>query len=170
VDDGTSSFPHYWLDIFTVQTWNEFRTAGSQVSGFRLGLRRLIRRVQLGDVLICYVIGVSRFVGLLEVVSGPYEDASRIWAQEPFPLRLRVRPMAEVAVEAGVPIKELLSQFSWYAAMTSPKSWHGQIQNSLREWRQPDGQMVAAAIRRAVAASEDSKAMGVSEPGHNETP
>jgi predicted RNA-binding protein len=156
VYDATRSSPRYWLDIFTVQTWSEFQAAGSYVSGFRLGLRRLIRRVELGDLLICYVMGVSRFVGLLEVVSEPYEHDSPIWTQEAFPLRLGVKPLAEVAVEAGVPIKEPLTLFSWYPAMTSPKSWQGYVQNSLREWSRADGEVVATAIRRAAAVPSDT--------------
>jgi hypothetical protein len=61
---------NYWLDLFTYQTWNEFLTAGGQVSGFRQSRWRTVQQMQAGDILLCYLTGISRWIGLLEV-TGP---------------------------------------------------------------------------------------------------
>ena len=60
---------NYWLDLFTPQTWNEFQKAGSSVSGFRESRWPAVQRIQKGDYLLCYLTGVSRWVGILEVQS-----------------------------------------------------------------------------------------------------
>ena len=68
---------NYWLDLFTGMTWEEFRKAGANISGFSERRRKGAGRVKRGDVFLCYLTGVMRWVGALEVV-GPTKDASPI--------------------------------------------------------------------------------------------
>lgn len=75
---------NYWLDLFTGTTWNEFRKAGANVSGFRETMRPYAPRVKAGDIFLCYLTGVMQWVGALEVL-GPTSNASPIWALMPFP-------------------------------------------------------------------------------------
>jgi hypothetical protein len=142
----------WWLDLFTGQTWAEFLTAGASTSGFRPSRRKSVQKIKPGDHLICYMTGISRFVGLLEVVSDPYEDETRIWRDEVFPCRVRVKPIVSLTPETGVPVQELLPRFSWYPRLKSPVAWTGWFRGSPVEWNYTDGQIVAGAI---VAASKD---------------
>ena len=64
----------YWLDLFTGTTWREFLDAGGGVSGFRERRWNTVRQIKPGDYLICYLTGISRFIGMLEVRSKPYVD------------------------------------------------------------------------------------------------
>ncbi len=75
----------YWLDLFTGVTWKEFLTAGGGVSGFRESRWSTVQKIKPGDYLLCYLTGVSRFVGVLEAVSTPFRDSSPIWKDESFP-------------------------------------------------------------------------------------
>ena len=59
--------PTYWLDLFTLETWKEIGRHGSTVSGFAEGRRKTVERMRLGDYLLSYLTGVSRWIGLLEV-------------------------------------------------------------------------------------------------------
>lgn len=59
----------YWLDLFTGKTWEEFLKSGATVSGFRERRRKTAEQIHPGDYLICYLTGLSRFVGILEVKS-----------------------------------------------------------------------------------------------------
>jgi len=59
---------NYWLDLFTGTTWQEFLDAGSEVSGFRERRRKTVQQIKRGDYLLCYLTGVSRWIGVLEVV------------------------------------------------------------------------------------------------------
>src|SRR5215216_4363993 len=69
---------NYWLDLFTGTTWQEFLAAGANVSGFREVQRKITKRVQPGDMFLCYLTGVMRWVGALEVIK-PSTDQRPIW-------------------------------------------------------------------------------------------
>jgi hypothetical protein len=78
---------NYLLDRFTVQTLNEFQKAGAKVSGFRDRRLHTCEQVQPGDQLLCYVTGISRWVGVLRVTKPAYQSDERIWGMEVFPVR-----------------------------------------------------------------------------------
>ena len=82
---------NYWLDLFTGATWNEFKSAGAKVSGFRESRWNTVQKIKPGDYLLCYLTGVSRFIGILEVNDAPYRDRTPIWKDEDFPCRLKVK-------------------------------------------------------------------------------
>lgn len=53
----------YWLGLFTGTTWKEFREAGATVTGFRASRQRTATKVMPGDVFVCHLTGVMRWVG-----------------------------------------------------------------------------------------------------------
>jgi EVE domain len=75
----------YWLDLFTGTTWEEFLAAGGEVSGFRERRWKTVQQMKPGDYLLCYLTGISRWIGVLEVVSEPFKDTTPIWKDEAFP-------------------------------------------------------------------------------------
>lgn len=81
---------NYWLDLFTGKTWQEFRDAGATVSGFRERRCTMVERMRPGDIMLCYLTGVMRWVGALEVI-GPSGDDRSIWKSADFPVRVEVR-------------------------------------------------------------------------------
>ena len=83
---------NYWLDLFTVKTLDEFQKAGARVSGFRDRRLTICEQIQPGDKLLCYVTGISRWVGVLRVTQPAYRSEERIWDMEVFPIRLGVEP------------------------------------------------------------------------------
>ncbi|CAN5243449.1 hypothetical protein BH24CHL7_BH24CHL7_02090 [soil metagenome] len=141
---------NYWLDLFTGKTWGEFLKAGGNTSGFRQSSWKSAQKVQPDDVLICYLTGVSRFVGALRVASPAFRDESRsIWSDEDFPVRFTV--VAEVVLdpETAVPVAEVLDQFSWASKLTHPLQWTGHFRRSLNPIERADGQMLIEALRSA---------------------
>src|SRR5437879_13797472 len=96
----------YWLDLFTGQTWQEFRDYGASVSGFRKRMHNAVNRIKPGDVLLCYLTGVMRWVGALEV-RGPSRDKKIIWEFDEFPERLSVKPLVLRLPELCVRMEEL---------------------------------------------------------------
>src|SRR5687768_11163217 len=98
---------NYWLDLFTGTTWQEFLAAGGNVSGFRESRWKTAQKIQEGDYLLCYLTGVSRFIGLLEVTKVAYRDSSIIWKDEDFPCRLGVKILVELTPETAVPVHDL---------------------------------------------------------------
>ncbi len=51
-------------------------------------MRNAAAKVQPGDILLCYLTGVMRWVGALEVVRAT-DDQSKIWGDEDFPFASR---------------------------------------------------------------------------------
>lgn len=95
---------NYWSDVFTGKTWEEFRKNGSSVTGFKKHKSDTAQKIRKGDYFICYLTGLSRFIGVLEVLSESYVDKSRIWEDESFPIRIEVKTVYVLNAETAVPI------------------------------------------------------------------
>ena len=73
------SMAHY-LDLFSPATYEAFSKSDRTISGFRTRQRGVAQRIKPGDRLICYMTKLSRWIGILEVESGPFEDATPIFS------------------------------------------------------------------------------------------
>ena len=71
-----------YLDLFTIETWQAFIKKGSNVSGYRDWGRKLAAQVNPGDIFICYVVGLSRWIGALRVLSKYHEDSTPIFHEQ----------------------------------------------------------------------------------------
>src|SRR5262249_47695377 len=121
---------NYWLDLFTGRTWQEFQAAGSNVTGFRESNWKRAANVKPGDIFLCYLTGVKRWVGLLEVAGERYKDKSPIFADEVFPVRFPVRPLVLLTPEQGVPMEAFEGQLTFYPAGASSTQWTGLVRSS----------------------------------------
>jgi predicted RNA-binding protein len=136
----------YWLDLFTGTTWEEFLAAGGAVSGFRERRWKTVQQMKPGDYLLCYLTGISRWIGVLEVVSEPFKDTTPIWKDEAFPARVRVRSVTTLSPETAVPVFELRDELSVFRDLKNPNAWTGHFRGSPARWKPADGQAVVAAI------------------------
>ncbi len=122
--------PQYWINLYTLETWNEYRAAGSQVACFRESMwAKAVVKFKKGDLLLAYVTGLSRFVGIQEVVGDPYQDTTKIYESDVFPSCLPVRPVLELSPECGIPIKEFLGELTLYD-LKRPHAWTGRLRGS----------------------------------------
>jgi hypothetical protein len=106
---------NYWPDLFTGTTWREYREAGAIISGFRGRQATVAKRMQPGDIFLCYLTGVMQWVGALEI-EGRTSEMRRIWKEEGFRVRFAVKPLMMLEPENGVPIEELDSKVKFYAS------------------------------------------------------
>ncbi len=139
----------YWLDLFTAVTWQEFLDAGGKVSGFRESRWSTLQKVKVGDYFLCYLTGVSRWIGTLEVTSEPFRDTATIWKDESFPCRVRVKIIAKLTPETGVPVKEMKDQLSVFQTAGGALAWTGHFRGSPTRWKVSDGEAVVKAVRQA---------------------
>lgn len=139
----------YWLDLFTGTTWEEFVGAGAEVSGFRESRWTTVQRIKPGDYLLCYLTGVSRFVGVVEVTSAAYRDTTPIWKDEAFPCRLHVRRVVALSPETAVPVLDLRDQLSIFKGLKNPNYWSGAFRGSPARWKSEDGEAVTQALLEA---------------------
>lgn len=140
---------NYWLDLFTGATWQEFLEAGADVSGFRESRWNTVQQIKSGDYLICYLTGISRWIGVLEVVSEAFQDNTPIWKDEIFPCRVRVKLLVGLTPETAVPIFELRDQLSIFENASSEVSWTGHVRGSPTKWKVADAEVVVKAVQEA---------------------
>jgi hypothetical protein len=140
---------NYWLDLFTPVTWQEFLEAGGKISGFRESRWSALQKVKVGDYFLCYVTGISRWIGLLEVTSEPFRDTTTIWKDESFPCRVKVKVIAKLNPETGVPVKEMKDQLSVFQTAGGALSWTGHFRGSPTKWKVSDGEAVTKAVLQA---------------------
>ncbi len=139
----------YWLDLFTGATWREFLDAGGTVSGFRESRWKAVQKIRPGDYMLCYLTGVSRFIGALEVTSSAFKDNSRIWKDEDFPCRVRVRTVLTLTPEIAIPVHTLRDRLSFFQGQKSGFAWVGHFRGSPTKWKTADGEAVLKALEEA---------------------
>lgn len=143
---------NYWLDLFTGTTWNEFRNSGACVSGFSNRMRLSVQKIRPGDVLLCYLTGVMRWVGALEVL-GPSTETKRIWKDAEFPARVAVKPLVLLSPENGVPMDQLEGRATFFSGKTDRGKFKGFVRMSPNLFRAAgDGDLILNLLREAERA------------------
>lgn len=137
----------YYLDLFSPATYEAFSKSDRTISGFRARQRGVAQRIKRGDRLVCYMTKLSRWIGILEVESGPFEDATPIFYpdDDPFTIRFRVKPIHWLSLEKCVPIHEdeVWKQLSFTRDQSKNTSnWTGKLRGSLAQMSTEDGQFL----------------------------
>jgi hypothetical protein len=142
---------NYWLDLFTGKTWEEYKKHGAKVSGFRRTRLRRAKDIRPGDYLICYLTGISRFIGVLEVKSECYEDDTPMWEDAVFPIRFKVELLYELTPGTAIPVHSLKDKLSIFQNLSSPNAWTGFFRGSPAKFKPADGEAIVEAIKEAMA-------------------
>lgn len=140
---------NYWLTIFSIETWQEFLEAGAETAGFQEIRASLVKKLQPGDYLLCYVTKISRWVGILEVVSGYFVDRSPIWRSGVFPCRVKVKAVICLTPDTAVPVLEMRDELTVFQNLANPKIWSGAFRVSPFQWKASDGEAVVSAVKEA---------------------
>jgi predicted RNA-binding protein len=141
---------NYWLDLFTGKTWEAFQKSGGQISGFRKRKHNLSKKIQIGDYLICYLTGLSRFIGILEVKSECFIDETPIWEDQLFPVRFKVKVIHKLEPATAIPVKDLKDKLSIFQDLKSPHAWTGFFRGSPNKFKKEDGKIITQEIINAV--------------------
>lgn len=141
----------YWLDLFTGKTWEEFLANGANITGFRAHRRGVAKKIKRGDYFICYLTGVSRFTGVLEVMSESYlDEKTQIWEDELFPVRFKVKLLQSLSARTAVPVATLKDKLSIFRSLKNAKYWSGFFRGSPNLFQEDkDGETVVEALSKA---------------------
>lgn len=112
----------YWLVVFTGTTWREFLDSGANICGLSDRYKSTAEKAKPGDYLLCYVAGISRFIGLLEITSPAFRDLTGICTFDVYPLRFKVRPIICLTPETAVPAVTLRDSLSIFRNLKTPSS------------------------------------------------
>jgi len=140
---------NYWLYVFSGGMWDEFRAAGANVAGFSHARRNIVTQIQSGDILLCYLTGAMRWVGVLEVL-GPSKNGRRIWAEAEYAARLDVYPMICLDADHGVPMPHLEGLVSFYESAKDAGKYKGFFRSSPRIFpSKREGDLILCLMRDA---------------------
>src|SRR6266567_195186 len=139
---------NYWLDLFTGETWQQFRNAGSNISGFNGRSANAAALVKPNDISLCYMTGVMRWVGALRVIE-PSTNKDPIWGKGNFPVRFLVEPLILLDPDYGVPMEKLQDKVEFYKSDKDKGKFKGFVRQSLKKFSGPDGPLVLTVIKEA---------------------
>ena len=138
-----------WILAGSLQRYNleGIIEAGGSVSGFNDNRWKTVQQIRVGDYLLCYLTGISRFVGVLEVVTAAYKDNTKvIWKDAAYPCRLGVKAVEILSPDVAVPILELKDNLSIFDSEKGSSSWTAYVRGSPTKWKDSDGENVVQAI------------------------
>jgi len=130
-------------DLISPETWDAFRAAGGHISGFSRHQRTQAQRsLKVGDVFLCYLVGLGRWCGVLRIESEAFIDETPLFKAESdlFIVRFRVAPLVVLEPEFALPVREpsIWNTLTWTKDIPPGSvGWGANFQRSLR--RIPDG-------------------------------
>lgn len=143
---------NYWSDLFTPETFEAFADSDRTISGFRETQRSMSEKVRVGDKFICYMVRMSRWIGVLDVLDGPFTDSTPIFVPEddPFVVRFKVRPTVWLPLEKTIPIheSEVYSRLSFTRDVKPGGYWLGPLRRSLVKLNQDDGAFLDSLLQQ----------------------
>jgi len=140
---------NYWTDLYTPATYEKFLCSDRTVSRSRESQRQMARRVRPGDRLLCYMIYLSRWFGVLEVLEGPYEEPTSLRpGNDPFRICFRVNTKVCLPVDQAIPIHEpdVYSRLSFTRGVPPGDPWSGPLRRSLQRIAHEDGEFLCSLL------------------------
>ena len=143
----------YFLNLFTPETWSAFREHGADISGFRYRQRRVAQEhIKEGDIFLCYMVRLSRWCGVLRIVSPAFQDEKPIFKNpDPFVIRFKVEPIVLLDPEFSLPI---LDDRIWDGLSETKgidkgsRGWAINFRSSLRKIEDSDGEFLSSQLEK----------------------
>src|SRR5262249_18470183 len=139
---------NFWSDLFTPETYEAFGRSDRTISGFRESQRSMADKVRVGDKFICYMVRMSRWIGILDVLEGPFTDDTPIFVpdDDPFVVRFKVKCAVWLPLEKTIPIHEpeVYSRLTFTRDVRPGGYWLGPLRRSLVKLNQQDGEFLDA--------------------------
>ena len=142
----------YYLDIFSPETYESFSKSPMDVSGFRKRQQALARRIEPGDMFICYMTKLSRWIGILEILGKHNIDETPLFYEknDPFVVRFPIRPLVWLPKENCMPIREdeIWHQLTFTKNHDKQSSsWTGILRSTLNRLDDSDGKLLEELLR-----------------------
>lgn len=146
----------YYVTLFSPETYRRFAESKRDTSAVRIRQRKAAERVNVGDFVVAYMTGLSRWVGLFEVTGQVYEDQTPLFADkdDPFVLRLPIKVHAWLSPEHGIPIHDrtLWPKLSFTKGHEPNSSlWTGNVRTSLAPLDAADARLLDSILRAQTA-------------------
>lgn len=141
----------YFTDLFSPKTYKAFSRSDRTITGFKATQRSRASCIKPGDMFVCYMTELSRWVGLLEVTSNMFEDDTPIFVSkdDPFTIRFKVKVIIWLDPEFSYPIRDdsLWSKLSFTRRHDKMGSkWTGTLRSSLKKLDEKDAFIICRSL------------------------
>lgn len=145
----------YFIDLFSPETYESFSKSERNISGFRERHKNIASRIKIGDVFLCYMTKLSRWVGALEIVSTSFVDDTPIFynSDDPFVIRFKVKPIIWLDKEYSIPISEnrIWNYLSFTKILQKGDiGWTGKVRGSLNELDEKDAELLISEMKKQI--------------------
>jgi predicted RNA-binding protein len=155
----------YYLEISSPETYESFLKTPQDITGFRLRQSNAAKKIKPGDKFICYMTKLSRWIGILGVLSESYVDSTPRYydKNDPFVVRFRIKPLVWLPKEQGIPIRE---DFVWDKLSFTKghdkhgSAWTGLFRGGLHRLDDADGKFLETIL---LAQVKEAKVYPVDE-------
>jgi hypothetical protein len=147
----------FYTYLFSPETYQGRLQQKKPLAGVRKSQHSMAKKVVPGDIFICYLTKVSRFVGAYEVKSKCFIDEEPYFQEEndPFVVRFEIGELAWPELNKTFPIHddELWNNLS--LTKSHPKNsstWTGMVRNSVRTIPDNDGQLILDLLKQQMGS------------------
>jgi hypothetical protein len=149
---------------FSRRKWARFSEQGRSVVGFKKANPAELDSISSGDLLVCYLTGINRFVGLLRVISIGSATRAPASPVRNFSNWLDVEPIIVLRPESAVQMKKVREQISRSGETQTP-SWLGPP----KLLSPKVGEAIRQALEQA-ANFQNERSVGSGEPRYERSP
>lgn len=111
----------------------------------------MAERIRVGDILVCYMVKMSRWVGVMKVVEGPFIDRTPVFVEDddPFIVRFKVDPEVWLPLDKTIPIHDqsVFNHLSFTKDVKAGGYWLGPLRRSLQSLREEDGAYLVSLLK-----------------------
>jgi hypothetical protein len=135
----------YFVDVFSLDTFESFSNTPKNTAGFHPNRKAWVTKIKPGDKILCYLKGLSCWVGILEVTGSMAEAAPSNEILGEYILRFPVKPLVWLKRGALLSIKraDVWAALSFTKDVTlGAGGWNAIVRSSGVRLQEPDGQKV----------------------------
>lgn len=138
----------YYLAVFNEDTWNIFQKSSVKQYATKITKQGRADKINLGDLLICYVTKRMVFVAVLEVISRPYICEANIFSDSLLLICLDCKVIEEVPLEKGIKIKDIMEHISFLQNIKNEKKWASFFWNAFNEFSYDDAKVIITEMKK----------------------
>lgn len=141
----------YWLVITSPENFKRDREVlGFKYQGFTQRFRKQVQKMQPGDRIVYYIMGLHKFGATVTITGTYFEDNKRIWTDkdEVWPSRCPSKPDIVLEDDELLDAKKLIDDLSF---IENKAKWGVYFQGSLRMIPENDFKLIESEIKKIVS-------------------
>ena len=111
-----------------------------------MNVKRMLE-LEKGDKVIFYATGISKFAGIFEVTEPFYESEEKIWEDDIYPYRVRIKPVIYLPKEKWIDVRTLVNDLEYFR---NKDKWSLHFLNNLMPVSEKDYELIKSKMEEAL--------------------